>query len=89
MFVHKSLGHLRGLWSDVHLSTCVSQIFVEIERARLTRRLAAIKEEEGNIAEAADTLQEVPVVRMLVCMLASMHVTEQAEKSHSPLPDKL
>lgn len=38
------------------------QIFVEIERARLTRRLATIKEAEGNIAEAADTLQEVPVV---------------------------
>jgi len=39
------------------------QIFVEIERARLTRRLAAMKEAEGNIAEAADTLQEVAVVR--------------------------
>lgn len=37
------------------------KIFVEIERARLTRRLAAIKEAEGNIAEAADSLQEVPV----------------------------
>lgn len=37
------------------------KIFVEIERARLTRRLAIIKEAEGNIAEAADTLQEVPV----------------------------
>ena len=39
------------------------QIFVEIERARLTRRLAAIREAEGNIADAADTMQEVPVVR--------------------------
>ncbi|GAX73784.1 hypothetical protein CEUSTIGMA_g1235.t1 [Chlamydomonas eustigma] len=38
------------------------KIFVEIERARLTRRLAIIREAEGNIAEAADTLQEVPVV---------------------------
>ena len=38
------------------------QIFVEIERARLTRRLAAIREAEGNIADAADTMQEVPVV---------------------------
>jgi hypothetical protein len=37
------------------------QIFVEIERARLTRRLAAMKESEGNIAEAADILQEVAV----------------------------
>jgi hypothetical protein len=38
------------------------QIFVEIERARLTRKLAAMKEAEGNITEAADILQEVPVV---------------------------
>jgi hypothetical protein len=39
------------------------QIFVEIERARLTRRLAAIKESEGKVEEAAEVLQEVPVVR--------------------------
>jgi hypothetical protein len=38
------------------------QIFVEIERARLTRKLAAMREAEGNIAEAADILQEVAVV---------------------------
>lgn len=47
------------------------QIFVEIERARLTRRLAAIKEAEGNISEAADILQEVAVVSTViyhVCM---------------------
>ncbi len=39
------------------------QIYVEIERARLTKRLAKTKEAEGNINEAADTLQEVAVVR--------------------------
>lgn len=38
------------------------QIFVEIERARLTRKLARLKEAEGNITEAADVLQEVAVV---------------------------
>ncbi|KXZ45928.1 hypothetical protein GPECTOR_49g512 [Gonium pectorale] len=37
------------------------KIFVEIERARLTKRLAAIKEEEGKVDEAADILQEVAV----------------------------
>lgn len=37
------------------------KIFVEIERARLTRRLAAIQEADGQIQEAADTMQEVPV----------------------------
>ena len=38
------------------------QIYVEIERARLTRQLAAIQEEKGDISAAADTLQEVAVV---------------------------
>lgn len=38
------------------------QIYVEIERARLTKQLARMKEAEGNIAEAAEILQEVPVV---------------------------
>lgn len=46
------------LWSQ----TYVLQIFVEIERARLTRKLAGMKESEGSIAEAADILQEVAVV---------------------------
>lgn len=35
---------------------------MEIERARLTRQLARMKEEEGAIAEAAEILQEVAVV---------------------------
>jgi hypothetical protein len=43
------------------------QIFVEIERARLTRKLAAMREAEGNIAEAADILQEVAVVSSSAC----------------------
>jgi hypothetical protein len=42
------------------------QIYVEIERARLTKRLAKIEEEKGNVSEAADILQEVAVVRLLV-----------------------
>lgn len=40
----------------------LTQIYVEIERARLTRELARMKEEEGDIAEAAEILQEVAVV---------------------------
>lgn len=44
-------------------SVTEGKIYVEIERARLTRRLAKIKEAEGKIDEAADTLQEVAVVR--------------------------
>ncbi|KAK9823540.1 hypothetical protein WJX72_003562 [[Myrmecia] bisecta] len=42
-------------------SVTEGKIYVEIERARLTRRLASIKEAEGNINEAADILQEVAV----------------------------
>jgi len=37
------------------------KIFVEIERARLTRILSQIKEAEGNIQEAAKVLQELQV----------------------------
>ena len=48
------------------------QIYVEIERARLTRKLAQLKEAEGNIAEAADVLQEVAVVCPPHC-LAMQH----------------
>lgn len=34
---------------------------MEIERARLTRILASIREEQGNISEAANVLQELQV----------------------------
>lgn len=37
------------------------QIYVEIQRARLTKRLAKIKELQGKIDEAAEIMQEVAV----------------------------
>lgn len=37
------------------------KLFLEAERARLTRALSIIKEEDGKIAEAAEVLQEVHV----------------------------
>lgn len=37
------------------------KIYVEVERARLTHKLAKMKEEEGNIVEAADIIQELQV----------------------------
>ncbi|EFJ35271.1 hypothetical protein SELMODRAFT_166175 [Selaginella moellendorffii] len=40
---------------------CAGKIYVEIERARLIRRLATIKEGQGLIAEAAELMQEVAV----------------------------
>lgn len=38
-----------------------SQIYVEIERARLTKTLANIKEQSGDVKEAASILQELQV----------------------------
>ena len=37
------------------------KIHVELERARLTRQLAKIRESEGKVAEAADLMAEVQV----------------------------
>lgn len=37
------------------------QIYVEVERARLTHKLAKMKEEEGDITEAANIIQELQV----------------------------
>ncbi|XP_071725119.1 26S proteasome non-ATPase regulatory subunit 12 homolog A-like [Rutidosis leptorrhynchoides] len=42
-------------------SICAGKIYVEIERARLVKMLAKIKEEQGKIAEAADLMQEIAV----------------------------
>jgi 26S proteasome regulatory subunit N5 len=49
------------------------KIFVELERARMTRTLADMKEKEGNINEAAEVLQEVQVETV-----GSMEVREKA-----------
>lgn len=40
-----------------------SQIYVEIERARLTKMLAGIKEQDGDVTEAASILQELQVTQ--------------------------
>ncbi|GKC01102.1 26S proteasome non-ATPase regulatory subunit 12 homolog A-like protein, partial [Tanacetum coccineum] len=42
-------------------SVSAGKIFVEIDRARLIKRLAKINEEQGQIAEAADLMQEIAV----------------------------
>ena len=42
-------------------SVTEGKLFVEIDRARLTKKLALIYEEEGKIGEAADAMQEVAV----------------------------
>ncbi|XP_073150913.1 26S proteasome non-ATPase regulatory subunit 12 homolog A-like [Henckelia pumila] len=42
-------------------SVSAGKIYVEIERARLIKKLAKIKEEQGLISEAADLMQEIAV----------------------------
>ena len=46
---------------DTLRTVTAGKIYVEIERARLTKILAAIKESQGNIDEAATILQELQV----------------------------
>ncbi|KAK7113343.1 26S proteasome non-ATPase regulatory subunit 12-like [Littorina saxatilis] len=46
---------------DTLRTVTAGKIYVEIERARLTRTLAKIKEDAGKITEAADILQELQV----------------------------
>ncbi|CAL1540617.1 unnamed protein product [Lymnaea stagnalis] len=46
---------------DTLRSVTAGKIYVEIERARLTRTLAKIREDEGDIATAANVLQELQV----------------------------
>lgn len=68
-FVRQAMGYLDATPDEatrVQLITTLQsvtegKIFVEIERARLTRKLAAIKEARGEISEAADVLQAVAV----------------------------
>ena len=47
--------------NTLNMSSSSSQIYVEIERARLTKTLANIKEQSGEVKEAASILQELQV----------------------------
>lgn len=52
---------IRDRLVEVLLEITDGKIFLERERAQLTRALATIKEDQGDIAAAADTLQDVHV----------------------------
>ncbi|CAG9461539.1 unnamed protein product [Pedinophyceae sp. YPF-701] len=54
------------------LAITAGKIFVEIERARLVKRLAHMKEAKGDVEAAADLIQEVPVETF-----GAMHRTEK------------
>ena len=58
---------------------------MEIERARLTKQLAKLKEEEGKVDEAAEILQEVAVVRPSWSPFPSLLSVHQAQMAASPL----
>lgn len=47
----------------VSIASFVMQIYVEIERARLIKKIAKVKEEQGLIAEAVDFMPEIAVTR--------------------------
>lgn len=55
-------------------SVTEGKIYVEVERARLTHKLAKIKEDEGNVTEAANIIQELQVETY-----GSMEKTEKVE----------
>lgn len=47
----------------VSIARFVMQIYVEIERARLIKKIAKVKEEQGLIAEDVDFMPEIAVTR--------------------------
>ncbi|KAI9595544.1 prosome, macropain 26S subunit, non-ATPase, 12, isoform CRA_b [Syncephalis fuscata] len=68
--VQEAMTYLSSLTDDAptHLALITAlrtvtegKIYVEVERARLTRMLAKIKEDEGDLEKAADILQELQV----------------------------
>lgn len=71
--VTKMIQHAISLLDTVDLGTKLKlidtlrlvmdgKIFVEVERARLTRVLSKMKEDKGETVEAADILQELQVI---------------------------
>jgi hypothetical protein len=64
------------------------KIFVEIERARLTRRLARIKEADGDVAGAADELQEVAVVRCVPVSFIFSRLDQRSNTNNNTHPSQ-
>lgn len=67
-FVREAMTYLDHLDYNTKMETLEAlrtitegKIYVEVERARLTKILASIKEKEGKIGEAADIMQEIQV----------------------------
>lgn len=57
IFFPASRSHLIYFYRQV----TEGKIYVEVERARLTHKLAKIREDEGDITEAANIIQELQV----------------------------
>jgi hypothetical protein len=56
-----------------NLTVAHLQIYVEIERAKLIKRLANIKEDQGKIAEPADFMEEVPIISLHCTRIEDMY----------------
>ena len=60
-FIEKLDGATKLSLIDTLIEITEGKIYVEVERARLTRTLAAIKEAAGNVSGAAEVLRAVQV----------------------------
>lgn len=61
-FIPKCLGNIPCFkYYKFFRQVTEGKIYVEVERARLTHKLAKIREDEGNIQEAAEIIQELQV----------------------------
>lgn len=56
---------------------------MEIERARLTKTLATIKEQNGEVKEAASILQELQVTRGVVTVTSVIEINAETSSSTS------
>ncbi|EEC03388.1 26S proteasome regulatory complex, subunit RPN5/PSMD12, putative [Ixodes scapularis] len=74
---------------DTLRTVTAGKIYVEVERARLTHKLAQMKEAEGNVAEAATIMQELQALKKLLLFLVlSPHDNEQHDLLHRTKADK-
>jgi len=69
---------------DTLRTVTAGKIYVEIERARLTKIIASIKENQGNIDEAATILQELQV-ETYGSMEKNKHIYDTPQIKNNPV----
>ncbi|XP_013794240.1 26S proteasome non-ATPase regulatory subunit 12-like [Limulus polyphemus] len=74
---------------DTLRTVTAGKIYVEVERARLTHKLAKMKEDEGNTEEAATIIQELQALKNVVLyLILSPFDNEQSDLIHRLKEDK-